>query len=133
MISHNDDLLDILDKVGLILIGDNYRNTIIPASKKNYRDTLEYAKEKGYYIYYGELADGQIKLPYFLDINSIPKESKQKTPEVIIEEEPKKDPVKQTEFNDAWAESLICTTCGKQCTSKSGYTLHIKKCGNKEA
>lgn len=133
MISPNDDVLTVLDKIALIIVSDNYRNVVIPIDKKTYKDSIEFAKEKGCYVYYGELLDGSIKLPYYLDTNSIPK-SKKETKLEPNAKEPELADLKIQEVesdykkNEAWAESLICPKCGKTCSSKSGYTLHLKSC-----
>lgn len=152
MISSSDNVIDILDKICLIIVGETYRKVVIPESKTIYKTTIEFAKEKGYYVYYAENVDNKAILPYYLD-NSCLKASKQdkqdKSDKPIVDKqvadkttiEPKTEQVEQiqqtpkpatinTEINIFSEEDtgMTCPKCGKECTSKSGLTLHMKRC-----
>ena len=107
--------------IGFIVVGnDGYRQPSRCADKHEYEKLLNYAISKKYFIYYGEVKDDTILLPYYLDENCL-KEVK------VVEHKVSEKVVKQID-DEMKAESLICPKCEKICNSKSGYTLHIKSC-----
>lgn len=112
-------------KVGYLVVGnDGYKQTCRCNNKEEYDKIITFAISKKYYVYYGELEENTIKLPYYLDENSLKTASK--TEYHISEKASQKI---DEELN---AESLICPKCSKACSSKSGYTLHIKNCNKTE-
>lgn len=138
-----------LANFGFIIVGqDGYRNCLQISNKKQYDNLIEFAKNKKYYLYYGIIKDGTVTLPYILDIASTKHKISKKEPEIpnkIVKKpeiSPLKKPAKQVfnredediidQLNKAKdskePNTLICPNCGKEMSSSSGYTLHLKKC-----
>ena len=90
-------------------------STYIVKNKEAHAELLDKAKEKGYCLYYTSVVkkDGRhvAKMPWILDRNS-------------LNYKPESEPSPSESDTD----KLVCPTCGKECTSRSGLTLHLKHC-----
>lgn len=136
-----------LTNLGFIIVGqDGYRNSLKISSKKQYDDLLSFAKNKRYYVYYGELKDGIILLPYILDIASTKHKTKTDIVKTVepnaktvkdhksvedhkrINDKDEEDVIDLLKETGSKEKSLTCPNCGKEMSSSSGYTLHLKKC-----
>lgn len=95
-------------------------------NRKDHKELIAKAKEKGLYLYYADVKcrDGKhyAVQPWIVDWETVPKHPA----EIAKREAQQQEAAKQEKEDAVENDSLVCPYCSKQMSSTSGLTLHVK-------
>lgn len=92
-------------------------------TKEQYEELITLATNSGYYVWYGQIVNNAVTQPHLIDFRSVPNDK----PKITTEIPNLKSDYETIVLKEEQEQTLQCPTCGKICTSKSGYTLHQKR------